>query len=95
MWELIISFFPLKCHHAYIFLLILTEKAIFELVDNTVSTKDIRILYRIGQEDTSENSEDLDIAKVFTYISRMLGKLYFSCKTIIVSFVRFYKNKTG
>lgn len=49
-------------------LLISTEKAIFELVDNAVSIKDIIILYRIGQEDTSEDSEDLDISKVFTNI---------------------------
>lgn len=37
------------------FSLIVTEETIFELIDNTVSTKDIAMLYRIGQEDISEN----------------------------------------
>lgn len=39
------------------FSLILAEETIFELIDNTdcVSTKDIRIQFRIRKEDTSEN----------------------------------------
>lgn len=52
------SYFSLPLNAiVFIFSLIFTEEAIYELVDNTEcnSTKDIRIQFRIGKEDTRDS----------------------------------------
>lgn len=87
------------------FPLIFTEGAICELVDNTeyISTKDIRIQFIIGREDTRgspyKSQVLLRLVETVKLHCRMLGELGSSCKARsylrIVSLVRCQENRKG